>query len=58
MEVDGKSPEGKEKSPFKSLKGSLGSLNVITGKSNNDPGKTSGASGNGGFSHRYNFMHA
>ncbi|KAJ6834596.1 bZIP transcription factor 68-like [Iris pallida] len=49
MEVDGKLPEGKEKSPLKSSKGSLGSLNMITGK-NNDHGKTSGASANGGFS--------
>ncbi|KAJ6845913.1 bZIP transcription factor 68-like [Iris pallida] len=49
-EVDGKSPEGKERSPLKSSKGSLGSLNMITGKNNNDQGKTSGASVSGGFS--------
>ncbi|XP_020240764.1 bZIP transcription factor 68-like [Asparagus officinalis] len=50
MEVDGKTPEGKEKSPLKGSKGSLGSLNMITGRINNDPGKTSGPSANGGFS--------
>lgn len=50
MEVDGKSPEGKARSPLKNSKGSLGSLNMITGKNNNDQGKTSGASANGGFS--------
>lgn len=53
MELDGKSSEGKDKSPLKSSKGSLGSLNMITGKNNNDPGKTLGASANGGFSQRY-----
>ncbi|XP_020081374.1 bZIP transcription factor 16-like isoform X2 [Ananas comosus] len=47
---DGKSSEGKEKSPLKRSKGSLGSLNMITGKNNNDPGKTSGVSANGVFS--------
>lgn len=47
MEVDGKSSDGKEKSPIKRSKGSLGSLNMITGKGNNDMGKTSGASANG-----------
>ncbi|KAI8546959.1 hypothetical protein RHMOL_Rhmol07G0159900 [Rhododendron molle] len=46
MEADGKLPEGKEKLPIKRSKGSLGSLNMITGK-NNEPGKTSGASANG-----------
>ncbi|XP_077244788.1 bZIP transcription factor 1-B-like [Tasmannia lanceolata] len=51
MEVDGKSSEGKEKNPLKRSKGSLGSLNMLTGKNNNDPGKTSGTSANGGFSH-------
>ncbi|KAK4368805.1 hypothetical protein RND71_012597 [Anisodus tanguticus] len=48
-EVDGKSSEGKEKLPIKRSKGSLGSLNMITGK-NNEPGKTSGASANGVYS--------
>ncbi|KAI3468586.1 hypothetical protein Pfo_025249 [Paulownia fortunei] len=46
MEVDGKSSEGKGKLPIKRSKGSLGSLNMITGK-NNEPGKTSGATANG-----------
>ncbi|XP_073051939.1 bZIP transcription factor 16-like [Primulina eburnea] len=45
MEVDGKSFE-KEKLPIKRSRGSLGSLNMITGK-NNEPGKTAGASVNG-----------
>ncbi|KAK4374148.1 hypothetical protein RND71_004825 [Anisodus tanguticus] len=49
VEVDGKSSEGKEKLPIKRSKGSLGSLSMITGK-NNGPGKTSGASANGGYS--------
>lgn len=48
-EAEGKSSEGKEKSPIKRSKGSLGSLNLITGK-NNELGKTSGASGNGAYS--------
>ena len=52
VEVDGKSSDGKEKSPIKRSKGSLGSLNMITGKSNNELGKTSGASANG-VSQRY-----
>ncbi|MED6179538.1 hypothetical protein PIB30_001830 [Stylosanthes scabra] len=39
MEADGKPPEVKEKLPIKRSKGSLGSLNMITGK-NNEPGKT------------------
>ncbi|XP_075522705.1 bZIP transcription factor 68-like isoform X3 [Primulina tabacum] len=46
MEVDGKSFEGKEKLPIKRSKGSLVSLNMISGK-NNEPGKMSGASANG-----------
>ncbi|XP_072988471.1 bZIP transcription factor 1-B-like isoform X1 [Typha latifolia] len=50
LEMDGKSSEGKERSPFKRSKGSLGSLNMITGKNINEPGKTSGASANGIFS--------
>jgi plant G-box-binding factor len=49
MEVDGKASEGKEKLPIKRSKGSLGSLNMITGK-NNEPGKTSGGSANGVYS--------
>nr|QEO19175.1 putative bZIP transcription factor 16-like isoform X2 [Cymbidium ensifolium]QEO19180.1 putative bZIP transcription factor 16-like isoform X4 [Cymbidium ensifolium] len=48
-EAEGKSSEGKEKSPIKRSKGSLGSLNLITGK-NSELGKTSGASGNGAYS--------
>ncbi|PPE02610.1 hypothetical protein GOBAR_DD00309 [Gossypium barbadense] len=51
MELDGKPPEVKEKLPIKRSKGSLGSLNMITGK-NNNLGKTSGASANGGYSKR------
>ncbi|PWA65681.1 Basic-leucine zipper domain-containing protein [Artemisia annua] len=47
MEVNGKSPEGKEKLPIKRSKGSLGSLNMITGK-NNESGKA-GASANGSY---------
>ena len=54
MEVDGKSSDGKEKSSIKRSKGSLGSLNMITGKSNNELGKTSGASANG-VSQRYTY---
>ncbi|XP_039028657.1 bZIP transcription factor 16-like isoform X2 [Hibiscus syriacus] len=46
MEMDGKPPEVKEKLPIKRSKGSLGCLNMITGK-NSNIGKTSGASGNG-----------
>ncbi|KAG8486533.1 hypothetical protein CXB51_020005 [Gossypium anomalum] len=49
IEMDGKPPEVKEKLPIKRSKGSLGSLNMITGK-NNNLGKTSGASANGGYS--------
>ncbi|KAE8677536.1 NAC domain-containing protein 2-like [Hibiscus syriacus] len=45
-EIDGKPPEVKEKLPIKRSKGSLGSLNLITGK-NSNLGKTSGASANG-----------
>ncbi|XP_076959251.1 bZIP transcription factor 68-like [Bidens hawaiensis] len=47
VEVDGKSPDGKEKLPIKRSKGSLGSLNMITGK-NNVPNKA-GASANGAY---------
>ncbi|XVE65351.1 hypothetical protein DITRI_Ditri07aG0174000 [Diplodiscus trichospermus] len=46
---DGKPSDVKEKLPIKRSKGSLGSLNMITGK-NNNPGKTSGASANGVYS--------
>ncbi|XP_038688044.1 bZIP transcription factor 16-like [Tripterygium wilfordii] len=49
IEADGKPMEVKEKLPIKRSKGSLGSLNMITGK-NNDTGKTSGASANGDYS--------
>ncbi|XP_047047296.1 bZIP transcription factor 1-A [Lolium rigidum] len=49
-QTDGKSSEGKEKSPIKRSKGSLGSLNMITGKKCVEHGKTSGASTNGATS--------
>ncbi|MCL7024075.1 hypothetical protein MKW94_018683 [Papaver nudicaule] len=49
-EADGKSSDGKEKSPLKRSKDSLGSLNMITGKNNNEKVKTSGASANGAYS--------
>ncbi|KAK1326087.1 hypothetical protein QJS10_CPA01g02966 [Acorus calamus] len=49
-ETDGKSSDGKERSPIKRSKGSLGSLNMLTGKNNNELGKTLGASTNGVFS--------
>lgn len=52
MEADGKPSDAKEKLPIKRSKGSLGSLNMITGK-NNDLGKASGASANGAYSKRY-----
>ncbi|XP_021679640.2 bZIP transcription factor 16 isoform X2 [Hevea brasiliensis] len=48
-EADGKPSDVKEKLPIKRSKGSLGSLNMITGKSN-EIGKTSGASANGAYS--------
>ncbi|XP_047338598.1 bZIP transcription factor 16-like [Impatiens glandulifera] len=48
VEADGKS-EGKEKLPIKRSKGSLGSLNMITGK-NGEPSKGSGTSANGAHS--------
>lgn len=52
QETDRKSSELKEKSLIKRSKGSLGSLNMITGKNNGtEPGKTSGTSANGGLSH-------
>ncbi|XP_022756749.1 bZIP transcription factor 16-like isoform X2 [Durio zibethinus] len=46
---DSKPSDVKEKLPIKRSKGSLGSLNMITGK-NNNLGKTSGASANGVYS--------
>jgi len=49
-ETDGKSSEGKENSPIKRSKGSLGSLNMITGRKCVEHGKTSGASANGATS--------
>ncbi|XP_022737381.1 bZIP transcription factor 16-like isoform X2 [Durio zibethinus] len=49
MEVDGKPSDVKEKLPIKRSKGSLGSLNMITGK-NDNLGKASGASANGVYS--------
>ncbi|KAL3500017.1 hypothetical protein ACH5RR_039110 [Cinchona calisaya] len=49
MEADDKPTEGKEKLPIKRSKGSLGSLNMITGR-NNEPGKTSGTSANDAYS--------
>ncbi|KAL5538043.1 hypothetical protein UlMin_045736 [Ulmus minor] len=49
VDTDGRPSEVKEKLPIKRSKGSLGSLNMITGK-NNEPGKTSGASTNGVYS--------
>ena len=52
--MDGKPSEGKEKLPIKRSKGSLGSLNMITGR-NNEPGKTAGASANGAYSKRYRY---
>ncbi|CAL9754936.1 unnamed protein product [Musa acuminata subsp. burmannicoides] len=50
VEMDGKSSEGKERSPIRRSKGSLGSLNMITGKNNSEPGKTSAQPVNGAFS--------
>ncbi|KAJ0239992.1 bZIP transcription factor 16 [Hirschfeldia incana] len=48
-EGEAKQSEVKEKLPIKRSRGSLGSLNMITGK-NNEPGKNSGASANGAYS--------
>lgn len=56
MEGDGKPSELKEKLPIKRSKGSLGSLNMITGK-NNELGKTSGTSANGVYSKRYDISY-
>ncbi|XXG43807.1 hypothetical protein AAC387_Pa01g3763 [Persea americana] len=50
METD-KSSEAKERSPLKRSKGSLGSLNMLMGKNNNELGKASGAPANGLDSH-------
>lgn len=50
VEADGKSSD-KEKSPLKRSKGSLGSLNMLTGKNNNEQSKISVPSANGGVSH-------
>ncbi|XWS62218.1 hypothetical protein CRYUN_Cryun07bG0191900 [Craigia yunnanensis] len=49
LETDGKPSDVKEKLPIKRSKGSLGSLNMITGK-NSNLGKTLGASANGVYS--------
>ncbi|XP_061371321.1 bZIP transcription factor 16-like isoform X4 [Gastrolobium bilobum] len=46
IKAEGKPPEVKEKLPIKRSKGSLGSLNMITGK-NNELGKTPRKSANG-----------
>ncbi|KAK4792658.1 hypothetical protein SAY86_023093 [Trapa natans] len=48
-EGDGKPSNVKEKLPIKRSKGCLGSLSMITGKTNDD-GKTSGNSANGSYS--------
>ncbi|CAD5173034.1 unnamed protein product [Musa acuminata subsp. malaccensis] len=55
VEMDGKSSEGKERSPIRRSKGSLGSLNMITGKNNSEPGKTSAQPVNGAFSQRLDY---
>ncbi|XP_076955807.1 bZIP transcription factor 68-like [Bidens hawaiensis] len=49
-EADRKSPDGKEKLPIKRSKGSLGNLNMITGK-NNESNKA-GANANGAYPKR------
>ncbi|KAK8626309.1 hypothetical protein V6N13_133960 [Hibiscus sabdariffa] len=49
IEADSKPSDVKEKLPIKRSKGSLGSLNMITGK-NNNLGKESGTSANGAYS--------
>lgn len=51
-EGDAKQSEVKEKLPIKRSRGSLGSLNMITGK-NSEPGKNSGVSANGAYSKRH-----
>jgi hypothetical protein len=45
-EADGKPHEVKEKLPIKRSRGSMGSMNMVTGK-NNELGKTPGAFANG-----------
>ncbi|KAL9246962.1 hypothetical protein vseg_020440 [Gypsophila vaccaria] len=45
-DADSKQPEAKEKLPIKRMRGSLGSLNMLTGK-NNEEGKTTGTVANG-----------
>ncbi|KAH9606516.1 hypothetical protein KSS87_018906 [Heliosperma pusillum] len=45
-DADTKQPEGKEKLPVKRMRGSLGSLNMLTGKTNEDS-KTTGTAANG-----------
>lgn len=52
MEVDGKSSEGKEKLPIKRSRGSVGSLNLTSGK-NNEPEKPIVVPENGAYSKRY-----
>lgn len=52
VDLDGKSSEAKGKLPIKRSRGSLGSLNMITGK-NNEAGRTSDANANGAHSKRY-----
>ncbi|KAG1359089.1 bZIP transcription factor 16 [Cocos nucifera] len=49
IEMDGKPSEGKERSPLKRSRRSLGSLDMITGKNESEPGKITGASANGIF---------
>lgn len=56
MEADGRPSDLKEKLPIKRSKGSLGSLNMITGK-NNELVKTSGPSTNGVYSKRHVKFH-
>ncbi|XP_074283453.1 bZIP transcription factor 16-like isoform X2 [Silene latifolia] len=48
-DTDSKQPEGKGKLPVKRMRGSLGSLNMITGTTNEE-GKTTGTSANGACS--------
>lgn len=52
VDGDGKPSNVKEKLPIKRSKGSLGSLNMITGKTN-EVEKTPGTSANGAYSKRY-----
>lgn len=55
MEGDARPAEVKEKLPIKRSKGSLGSLNMITGKKN-ELGKTPGTPANGIHSKRYDIV--